>query len=403
MKKEVVIVGGGPSGLATSACLNLLSIPNVILERENCYNSLWKKRSYDRLKLHLAKEFCNLPHFPHPKSSPTYIPKDAFIKYVDDYVSHFNLNPLCCKYVESASYDEETKTWRVMSKDTNTGEVDEYIAKFLVVAIGENAEGYIPDVPGLESFHGSVLHSSQYKSGSKYKGDAALVVGCGNSGMEIAFDLANYGAKTSISVRSAYEFVQFHVVPKEVIHMGMVLLKYLPLKFVDTAVNLFRGLLYGDLGKYGIYRPKDGPFFLKATTGRSPVIDVGTISKIKSGEIQVLPEIKEIRGSEVVFSDGKSHPFDAIIFSTGYKSTANYWLKDGEHLLNKEGFPKEKFPNHWKGKNGLYFAGLARRGLAGVSMDAQNIANDIKKFFSAVVTKASPSNPCPRGSMHIHK
>ncbi|KAK1322870.1 putative indole-3-pyruvate monooxygenase YUCCA10 [Acorus calamus] len=331
MKKEVVIVGGGPSGLATSACLNLLSIPNVILEKEDCYNSLWKKRSYDRVKLHLAKEFCNLPHFPHPKSSPTYIPKDALIKYVDDYVSHFNLNPLCCKYVESASYDEETKTWRVASKDTNTGEVDEYIAMFLVVATGENAEGYIPNVPGLESFHGSVLHSSQYKSGSKYKGDVALVVGCGNSGMEIAFDLANY-----------------------------------------------------DLGKYGIYRPKDGPLFLKATTGRSPVIDVGTISKIKSGEIQVLPEIKEIQGNEVVFSNGKIHQFDAIIFSTGYKSTANYWLKDGEKLLNKEGFPKEKFPNHWKGKNGLYFAGLARRGLAGVSMDAQNIANDIMKFFSAV-------------------
>ncbi|KAK1275236.1 putative indole-3-pyruvate monooxygenase YUCCA10 [Acorus gramineus] len=380
MKKEVVIVGAGPSGLATSVCLNLLSIPNVILEKEDCYNSLWKKRSYDRLKLHLAKEFCNLPHFPHPKSAPTYIPKDAFIKYVDDYVSHFNLNPLCCKYVESASYDEETETWRVVSKDTSTGEVDEYIAKFLVVATGENAEGYIPDVPGLESFHGSVLHSSQYKSGLKYKGDSILVVGCGNSGMEIAFDLSNFGAKTSISIRSA-----FHVVTKEMVHMGMVLLNYLPLKFVDTLVNMLCRLLYRDLSKYGIHRPKDGPFFLKVTQGRSPVIDVGTVSKIKSGEIQVLPEIKEIRGSEVVFSDGKSHPFDAIVFSTGYKSTANYWLKDDEQLLNKEGYPKERFPNHWKGKNGLYFAGLGRRGLAGVSMDAQNIANDIKNKFTAVV------------------
>lgn len=62
----VVIVGAGPAGLATSACLNNLSVPNIILEREDCSASLWKKRAYDRMKLHLAKQFCELPHMPFP-------------------------------------------------------------------------------------------------------------------------------------------------------------------------------------------------------------------------------------------------------------------------------------------------------------------------------------------------
>ena len=83
---------------------------------------------------------------------------------------------------------------------------EEYNCRILVVATGENSEGFIPHVPGLESFNGEILHSSKYKSGSNYSGKAILVVGCGNSGMEVAYDLANYGARSSIVVRSPVKF-----------------------------------------------------------------------------------------------------------------------------------------------------------------------------------------------------
>jgi len=56
-------------------------------------------------------------------------------------------------------------------------------------------------------------------------------------------------------------------------------------------------------------------------------------------------------------------------------------MQDEGGLLNQDGFPKQRFPNHWKGKNGLYCAGLGRRGLAGISMDAQNIASDIAMLY----------------------
>ncbi|XP_077224221.1 putative indole-3-pyruvate monooxygenase YUCCA10 [Tasmannia lanceolata] len=377
MKKEVVIVGAGPSGLATAACLNLLSIPNIILEREDCAVSLWKKRAYHRQNLNLAKQFCHLPHMPHPPNTPTFIPRNNFIKYLDNYVSHFRLSPKYCRSVESATFDETAGTWRVLARNTNSGEVENYIARFLIIATGENSKGFVPDVPGLDAFSGEVLHSSEYKSGKKYNDKSVLVVGSGNSGMEIAFDLSNYGAKTSLVIRSP-----LHVISREIVHLGMIMLKYLPLFMVDAFVSMLTNLMYGDMSKYGLIRPTKGPFYLKATTGTSPVIDVGTMNKIKSREIQVLPVLTQIKEDEVVFADRKLHQFDAIIFATGYRSTAREWIKN-EDLLGKDGMPKQRYPNHWKGKNGLYCAGLSRRGLDGVSEDAQNIADDIMRIFNA--------------------
>ncbi|KAJ8647311.1 hypothetical protein MRB53_000334 [Persea americana] len=148
----------------------------------------------------------------------------------------------------------------------------------------------------------------------------------------------------------------------------MTLLKSSPCNMVDDLVLSFSKLQFGDMTKYGIVRPSNGLFYLKETTGRSPVINVGTLKKIKSGYIQVLPELIRFDGNEAIFTNGNSHRFDAIVFATGYRSTAKKWLKS--------------FPNHWKGENGLNCAGLSRRGLAGLSMDAQNIANDIKMCCS---------------------
>ncbi|XVF16960.1 hypothetical protein REPUB_Repub10bG0075800 [Reevesia pubescens] len=381
-KVVVVIVGAGPSGLATSACLSTYSIPHVILEKEDIYASLWKKRAYDRLKLHLAKEFCSLPHKPLSPDSPTYVPKDVFVDYLDDYVSTFNIQPQYHQSVESACYDEVDGKWRIEAKNVQSGYVEVYVAEFLVIASGENSAKYIPELPGLDTFKGEIIHSSEYKSGAKYEKKDVLVVGCGNSGMEISYDLSIFGAQTSIVIRNP-----FHVVSKEMVRLGMKFSKYLPIFVVDIMVVLMSNIVYGDLSKYGIRRPNKGPFFLKETAGRAPVIDVGTVDMIKSKEIKVVPGISSIKGTKVLFEDGGEREFDAIVFATGYRSIANNWLKDYKHVLNENGFPKNDFPHHWKGEKNLYCCGLSRRGLFGVSMDAKAIADDIKRAITAKMEK----------------
>lgn len=209
----VIVVGAGPSGLGTAASLNLLSIPNIVLEREECFAPLWQIKSYDRLHLHLPKRVCELPHMPMPASYPTFPSRVQFVQYMRDYVSHFGISLQYHRLVESASFDEVTERWRLKVTVTDGGpdEVEEYSCRFLVVATGETSDAFVPEVEGLGSFPGEVLHSTQYKCGKEYAGKTVLVVGSGNSGMEIALDLSNCGAKTSIVVRSPVNLLSDHL------------------------------------------------------------------------------------------------------------------------------------------------------------------------------------------------
>lgn len=204
MKQEtiVLIVGAGSAGIATSACLNLKNIPNIVLEKDDSFASLWRKRTYDRLKLHLANQFCELPYMSFPPNSPTFASKNEFLEYLDAYVSHFDVNPLYQRVVETAFFDNVDDKWFVKAMNDEKNVVENYVARFLVVATGENSEGFVPKIEGLDGFGGKIMHSIEYENGKSFEEKDVLVVGCGNSGMEIAYDLSNSGARTSIVVRN---------------------------------------------------------------------------------------------------------------------------------------------------------------------------------------------------------
>ena len=202
-EEEVIIVGAGQSGIAVAACLSLRGVRSLVLERDDCVGSLWRKRAYDRLHLHLAKQYCALPHLPHPDEAPTYLPRDDYARYLDGYAARFAVRTRLRREVRSARFDAGgSGRWEVEAVDLATGRPEAYASRFLVVAAGENDEKLVPEVPGLEAFPGPVVHAAEYRSAEGMRGKAVLVVGCGNSGMEIAYDLAVGGAITSIAVRS---------------------------------------------------------------------------------------------------------------------------------------------------------------------------------------------------------
>lgn len=199
-----IIVGAGPSGLAVAACLKEKGVPSIIIERSNCIASLWKLKTYDRLHLHLPKKYCELPFMPFPADFPTYPTKEQFVDYLEDYVMKFNLEPQFNQTVESAAYDHSLGLWRVSTVGV---EQVKYLSRWLIVATGENSEAVVPEIEGLDEFVGPVVHTSCYKSGEVFSGKKVLVVGCGNSGMEICLDLCNNNAQPSIVVRDTVSFL----------------------------------------------------------------------------------------------------------------------------------------------------------------------------------------------------
>ncbi|KAJ9559153.1 hypothetical protein OSB04_013767 [Centaurea solstitialis] len=378
-----VIVGAGPSGLAAAACLKENGVPSVVLERSNCIASLWQLKTYDRLRLHLPKKFCELPLMPFPEDFPTYPTKQQFIEYLEGYAKRFRVEPVFGQSVESGEFDESVGMWRVRSVGVK-GEEMEYVCRWLVVATGENAEAVVPEIEGMvEFFRGEVRHTSEYKSGSDYKGKKVLVVGCGNSGMEVCLDLCNHNANPSLVVRDAVHVLPRDMLGKSTFGLSMWLLKWFPMRLVDRFLLIVSWLILGNTAKFGLDRPVVGPLELKNLSGKTPVLDVGALAKIKKGDIKILPSIERIGHHGVQFVNGKIENFDAIILATGYKSNVPYWLKDKEMFSDKDGFPRRPFPNGWKGANGLYAVGFTKRGLLGASADARRIAEDIGKCWKA--------------------
>ncbi|XP_021301614.1 indole-3-pyruvate monooxygenase YUCCA6 isoform X2 [Sorghum bicolor] len=336
-----VIVGAGPSGLATAACLKARGVPSLVLEKDSCVAASWRHRTYERLRLHLPRCFCELPLAPFPPGTPPYPTRDQFIAYLDDYARAFGIEPRLGARVRRAAYDAAIGFWRVTVDEDAGGDggatvaSTEFLSRWLVVATGENAEPAWPEgVEGMDGYRGVAMHTSSYKKGDEFRGKNVLVVGCGNSGMEVSLDLCNNGAKASMVVRD-----KIHVLPREILGistfgLSVFLLRWLPIR-------------------------------------------------------QVVPAIQRFTENGVEFIDGHREDFDAVIFATGYKSNVPSWLKEEELFSHFDGFPRKPFPHSWRGKNGLYAAGFTKKGLMGTSYDALRIAGDIADQWTE--TFASPT------------
>ncbi|XAR53333.1 Indole-3-pyruvate monooxygenase [Bertholletia excelsa] len=381
-----IIVGAGPSGLATAACLKERGVPGLILERADCIASLWRHKTYDRLRLHLPKRYCELPLMPFPSNFPNYPTKQQFISYLESYATRFGLDPVFNRTVVGAEFDGESGLWRVRVSGLKMEET-EYVCQWLVVATGENAEEVLPRIEGISEFIGPIVHTSNYKSGEGFRGKKVLVVGCGNSGMEVCLDLCNYDAQPSIVVRDSVHVLPQEIFGRSTFGLSMWLLKWFPMRVVDHFLLLMSRLMLGNIARLGLTRPKLGPLELKSLTGKTPVLDVGTLDKIRRGSIKVCKGIKRLKRQSVEFVDGRVENFDAIILATGYKSNVPTWLKEDKFFSEKDGFPRKPYPFGWKGENGLYAVGFTKRGLLGTSLDARRIAQDIEQQW-----KDRPSN-----------
>lgn len=310
VETEVLVIGAGPAGLAVAGCLSRLGLQPHLIEKADSVASSWQGH-YQRLHLHTVKAHSALPHLPFPKDCPRYVSRQQMVDYLAAYARHFSLSPSFGE--EAVSVARSGDGWDVTCRSGRR-----FRSRFVVVATGANRVPNLPAFAHQADYRGQVLHSRAYRDPAPFAGQRVLVVGLGNTGAEIALDLATQGVPVRVAVRSPVNLVHRDILGRPT-QLTAILISQLPDWLGDALAKLLRDLTVGDLRRYGLQTSPVSPLRQLREEGRTPVIDVGALALIKSGAIQVQPGIQHFTADGVRFTDGSEEAFDAVILATGYQ------------------------------------------------------------------------------------
>jgi indole-3-pyruvate monooxygenase len=368
---DTLVIGAGAAGLATGQALAARKVPFVIVEQGDGVGWSWRNR-YDRLHLHTAKRYSALPGLPFAREVPTYPSRQQVVDYLAAYADRFQLQPRFGHAVKRVEPDPAGAGWRTQ---TSRGELR---SDRVVVATGFNGVPSRPLWPGLELYRGEVLHSADYRRPDRWPGKRVLVVGSGNSGAEIALDLVEHGVRADLCVRG-----KVHVLKRDTLGLPnplpALVLSKLPLPVADGIARATLRLTMGDLRPYGLDPPAAGPFRAIAQEARIPLIDIGTVDRIKKGEIAVRKGIDRFHADGVTFVDGQRERYDAVILATGFRSGLDRFLDHAEELVDDKG--RRRAPG-LEARPGLFLVGFVQPAtglLREMGREARQVAETIAR------------------------
>jgi putative flavoprotein involved in K+ transport len=339
----IVVVGAGPAGLACAATLQRYGEHVVVFERGDV-GAAWRTR-YDRLQLHTVRWLSCLPGYRIPRAFGKWPSRDRVIEYLQRYADRTAL--VVRTGIEARRVDRDIAGWRVV---TTAGVID---AERVVVATGHSNVPYLPDWPG--TFAGEIVHSADYRNPAPYVGRRVLVVGAGNSGAEIAVDVADGGAaEILLAVRTPPSIVRRDTLgfPSQVLGIATA---RLPVSVVDRIAGTIRRISIPDLTPYGLPAPAR-PYseFLRRRV--IPILDVGLVEAVRSGRIRVVGALERFEDGAAVLADGTQLEVDAVIAATGYR-TALGPLVGHLGVLDDRGEPLVHGAQEHPGAPGLHFVG----------------------------------------------
>ncbi|MCM3601241.1 NAD(P)/FAD-dependent oxidoreductase [Robertmurraya korlensis] len=345
---DVIVIGGGQSGLASGYFLRKKGYQFVILESSNVAAGSWP-HYYDSLQLFSPANFSSLPGMKFPSDLNQYPNKSEVIRYLAEYAQQFQLPVHIKKQVLSVK-----KNNHIFTVKTKNGET--YHSKVIINATGTFRNPYLPQVKGSELFNGRILHSSQYKNPDPFINERIIVVGSGNSAVQIAIELSKV-SKTTLAVRQPVRFQKQKVLGQD-IHVWLKL-------------SGFDQFPFWRLGKTA---PKT-----------KPVLDLGPYKKqVDKGNPNQVKMFTRFYCDGIIWPDGNKEQVDTVIFATGYKNHLSHLVKIG--AIDSTGEPV-----HVGGVStvvpGLYYVGLegqrsfASATLRGSGPDAKFVIRKLERYL----------------------
>ncbi|KAL8935106.1 MAG: hypothetical protein Q9216_005582 [Gyalolechia sp. 2 TL-2023] len=377
LEPTVLIIGAGQGGLTSAARLHQLQVPTLLV----LHDPVW----YD-----------HLPYVPFPSHWPVFTPKDKLADWFDSYARLMELNVWTSTTLNDAQWDETKRQWKVtITRKKANGEIESRTLhpRHIIQATGHSGEMMMPSIKGMDTFKGGNLcHSSQFKGAQKVpegQKKRAIVVGCCNSGHDIAQDFYEHGYDVSIVQRSS-TYVMSSKAGLAVLLGGLyeeggpetedadLMFMSIPNPMLkrmhqDATAEISKrdAALHRGLDKAG-FKVDDGPddagFFMKYfQRGGGYYIDVGCSQLIIDGKIKVKQgrEIEEVKPNGLLFADGDFLEADDIIFATGYdnmRGTARKIFGDelADRVNDVWGFDQEgELRTMWRrtGHPGFWFFG----------------------------------------------
>ena len=316
---DACVIGAGGSGLAAAKALHDRGLAFECFERGSGVGGLWRYDNdngmssiYKSLQINTSRDRTSFADHPMPKDYPDFPRHEQICGYLDDYVDYFGFRDrIRFRTTVERVVPQADGTFAVTVR-TAGGEPETRICRSVLVASGHHWLPRMPDLPG--TFSGRVLHAHDYRTPDGFGNGRVLVVGMGNSGCDIACELARVADRTLLSTRRGA-----HVIPKYLFGIPLdtvcpeFIWRFAPMWLFRPAFSTVVWMNRGTLGLYGLPRP--GHKVLQ----EHPTISSDLPSLVREQRIVIKPDIERLDGDGVRFVDGSREPVDTLILATGYR------------------------------------------------------------------------------------